>query len=198
MTGSQKLWTLSLKCLINMKNLEKIILHLCAGSGSDSRPYTEAGYDVRLIGKEIGVENYNPPDNVYGVIANPPCTHFSGSGARWWKNKGDSAIIEGLTPIIHCLRIIALSNPVFWVLENPVGRLKNYLGNPVMYYQPYEYGDFYSKKTCLWGKFNIPEKIIVEPFLGSKMHLIPPGENRSDLRSECSPGFAHAFFLANQ
>lgn len=40
---------------------EKIILHLCAKHGSDSIPYKEAGYDVRIIGEEIGVENYNPP-----------------------------------------------------------------------------------------------------------------------------------------
>lgn len=39
----------------------KIILHLCADIGSDSKPYRDAGYDVRLIGKEIGVENYYPP-----------------------------------------------------------------------------------------------------------------------------------------
>ena len=57
-------------------NSNKIILHLCADIGSDSRPYKLAGYDVRLIGAEIGVENYNPPANVHGIIANPVCTNF--------------------------------------------------------------------------------------------------------------------------
>lgn len=52
----------------------KIILHLCADTGSDSKPYKDAGYDVRLIGSDIGVENFNPPKNVYGIIANPVCT----------------------------------------------------------------------------------------------------------------------------
>lgn len=28
----------------------KIILHLCADTGSDLKPYRDAGYDVRLIG----------------------------------------------------------------------------------------------------------------------------------------------------
>lgn len=55
----------------------KIIIHACADMGSDSKPYREAGYDVRCIGSKIGVENYNPPENVYGIIANPPCTMFS-------------------------------------------------------------------------------------------------------------------------
>lgn len=32
-----------------MNNENKIILDLCGGTGSWSRPYKEAGYDVRLI-----------------------------------------------------------------------------------------------------------------------------------------------------
>lgn len=27
-------------------------------------------------------------DKIYGILAAPPCTHFAGSGARWWKDKG--------------------------------------------------------------------------------------------------------------
>lgn len=57
---------------------KKIILHLCADIGSDSTPYQDHDdYEVILVGKEIGVENFNPPENVYGVIANPVCTEFS-------------------------------------------------------------------------------------------------------------------------
>ena len=56
--------------------MRKIILHLCADTGSDSKPYRDAGYDVRLIGSDIGVENYTPPENVYGIFANPVCTEF--------------------------------------------------------------------------------------------------------------------------
>lgn len=44
-----------------MNNGDKIILHLCAKEGSDSKPYRDAGYDVRIIGEDIGVENYIPP-----------------------------------------------------------------------------------------------------------------------------------------
>ncbi len=61
------------------------------------------------------------------------------------------------------MRIILISNPKFWCLENPIGRLVNYLGKPKMYFHPYEYGDPYTKKTCLWGQFNIPKKHLVEP-----------------------------------
>ena len=58
--------------------MKKIILHLCADLGSDSRYYQlDDDYEVIKVGQEIGVENYNPPKNVYGIIANPPCTEFS-------------------------------------------------------------------------------------------------------------------------
>lgn len=60
-----------------MKNKEKIILHLCADTGSDSKPYQDAGYTVIKVGSDIGVENFQPPANVYGIIANPVCTEFS-------------------------------------------------------------------------------------------------------------------------
>ncbi len=178
---------------------KKIILHLCCTEeGSDSKDYQNNGYDVRLITKEIDVRRYMPPPSVYGIIANPPCTHLAGSGARWWAEKGDEALLEALELVSGCCRVILISNPKFWVIENPVGRLVHYLGKPQMYYQPYEYGDPYTKKTCLWGKFNIPKKNPVEPTEGSKIHLMPPSEDRAILRSITPPGFAKAFYEANK
>ena len=60
-----------------LENGKKTILHLCADIGSDSKPYRDAGYNVICVGQKIGVENFHPPENVYGIIANPPCTMFS-------------------------------------------------------------------------------------------------------------------------
>src|SRR3990167_8599295 len=84
-------------------NSEKIILHLCAKEGSDSKPYRDAGYDVRIIGEDIGVENYTPPDNVYGIIANPPCTMFSLARSN---AKIPRDLKEGMRLVKECLRII--------------------------------------------------------------------------------------------
>lgn len=48
----------------------KTILHLCADIGSDSKPYKDNNdYNVILVGSDIGVENYHPPNNVYGIIS---------------------------------------------------------------------------------------------------------------------------------
>lgn len=181
-----------------IENSEKIILHLCADIGSDSKPYRDAGYDVRCIGREIDVRRYKPMGGVYGIIANPPCTHLAGSGARWWKIKGDSALLEALSIVDACTRIILLCQPNFWMIENPVGRLVHYLGKPKLIYNPCDYGDPYTKKTCVWGRFNIPIKNPVFPTLGSMMHKLPPSPDRAEKRSICSPGFAKAFFEVNQ
>lgn len=135
---------------------KKLILHLCADTGSDTQVYREMGYDVICIGKDIGVENYHPPKNVYGIIANPPCTEFSTA-----RSTGKARMREeGIRLVRECRRIIRECDPVFWVIENPgTGRLKDLLGPPAMSYEPWHYGSPWTKKTSLWGKFNIPKRL---------------------------------------
>ena len=142
-----------------MGSEDKIILDLCGGTGAWSKPYREAGYEVINITlpKDVRLQGVFSYD-IYGILCAPPCTHFAGSGARWWKEKGIEPLLDGLSIVDACLRIIITAKPKFWVLENPVGRLNKFLGKPVMYFNPCDYGDPYTKKTALWGKFNIPKK----------------------------------------
>jgi len=176
-----------------------IILDLCGATGSWSKDYRDNGYDVRIITlPDYDVRFYFPPNNVYGILAAPPCTRLAGSGARWWKQAGESAFFEAIAIVDACMRIILIANPHFWCLENPVGRLVHYLGKPKMYFNPCDYGDPWTKKTCLWGNFNIPKKNPVVPTRGSKIHLMPPSPDRAKLRSITPPGFAKAFFEANK
>lgn len=181
-----------------MKNKDKIILHLCAKEGSDSLDYKNADYKVILITEKEDVRLLKPTFGIYGIIANPPCTDLAGSGARWWGEKGQSALFNALAIVDACCRQVLFSEPKFWIIENPVGRLSHYLGKPTFTYQPYEYGDTYSKRTCLWGKFNIPKKCPVIPTEKDKIWKMPPSKDRADLRSICSPSFAKAFFEANR
>jgi hypothetical protein len=52
---------------------DKIILDLCGGTGAWSRPYRLAGYDVRVITlPDYDVRCFEPPENVYGILAAPP------------------------------------------------------------------------------------------------------------------------------
>jgi hypothetical protein len=72
-----------------------------------------------------------------------------------------------------------------------------------MYFDPCDYGDPYTKKTCLWGSFNRPKQNRVEPqrvcSQGSwLMKLGGSSERTKELRSVTPPGFAQAFFEANR
>lgn len=176
------------------------VLSLCDYTGEWSRPYREAGYDVVQVDIKRGedVRLFKAlPFPVRGVLAAPPCTHFASSGARWWAEKGEEAILEGLAVVDACLRIVTVHRPQWWVLENPVGRLSDYLGRPRMAFDPYEYGDDYTKRTLLWGEFKEPLKRPVPATAGSKMHLLSPTPERAALRSVTPAGFARAFFEAN-
>lgn len=196
------------KVKIEMKedNSNKIILDLCGGTGSWSKPYKDAGYDVRVITlPKNDVRLYIPPENVYGVLAAPVCTMFAVSGNRW--KRTDHDYIEALSLVDACLRIIHVSKPKFWALENPVGTLHRWIGKPRMYFNPCDYGDAYTKKTCLWGEFIEPKKNPVEP-----VYVIRGGKRYSPiaaktggksartkhLRSVTPQGFAKAFYEANK
>jgi hypothetical protein len=176
------------------------ILSLCDYTGAWSAPYEEAGYDVRRVDIKRGgdVRLFKAlPHPVRGVLAAPPCTHFAASGARWWAEKGEAAMLDGLAVVDACLRIVAVHQPLWWVLENPVGRLRDYLGEPAMAFDPSDYGDPYTKRTLLWGRFNAPLKCPVEATEGSRMHRLPPSPDRAALRSITPSGFARAFYEAN-
>lgn len=200
----------------------KTILHLCADTGSDTEPYKKAGYNVILIGKEIGVENYHPSGDIQGIIANPVCLEFSTARSNGKARNPD----EGIKLVRECQRIILECNPKWWVIENPAkGVLKNYLGKPTYEYEPWWYGSPWTKRTALWGKFNIPERkyfdwtnvpkldgLYQRPGRGkpslafmhkSHYHKIPEfqhlpvPESDMEFRSLCSQKFAQAFYKAN-
>ena len=180
----------------------KIILDLCGGTGAWSKPYKDNDYDVRIIDSEKcfygDIRLFKKLDEeIYGILAAPPCTHFSSSGAMWWKQKGIELLKDSLSVVDAVFRIIYAHQPKFWVLENPVGRLVHYLGKPKHIFNPCDYGDPYTKKTCLWGKFNIPKQNKVEAILGSKLNLLPESKGRAMQRSITPKGFANAFYEAN-
>lgn len=203
---------------------KKVILHLCADLGSDSYYYQQdENYDVIRIGKDIGVENFSYNKEVHGIIANPVCTEFS--TASNFGHVGD--LDKAMDMVNHCIRIIEECKPEFWVLENPFnGRLKEFLGKPKYVYQPWQYGSPWTKKTALWGKFNIPNvlynkyedvpklNLYVRPGRGkvslaflhkNDIHKIPEFHKfiphvhcDADLRSLCSQGFAESFYKCNK
>jgi hypothetical protein len=209
---------------------EKIILDLCSGTGSWSKPYKDAGYDVRLITlPENDVLTYVPPENVYGILAAPPCTEFSQLNREKFKNKQlflgyDKYKNSPNTSILNaCLSIIEKCNPVIYAIENPCGLMRTYMGKPAFTFQPYQFGDGWTKKTDIWGKFNIPKQKYSWATCPKLALYIRPNRKKpslafchrlaisaipqlkdfeastdSALRAITPPGFAKAFFEANQ
>lgn len=195
--------------------MKKLILDLCGGTGSWSKPYKDNGYDViNVTLPDYDVRYYEPPDDVYGILAAPPCTQFSFARTN---AKIPRDLKEGISVVFACLLVIwecqtrikkdtQKKSPLkFWCLENPNGMLKWFLGKPVLEFQPYEYGDNYKKKTHLWGCFNIPEKNPIEcdkpkfdKLLTKEIHPEWYGKlTRQERRAITPSGFANQFYKFN-
>ena len=120
--------------------------------------------------------------------------------------------------VIACLNIIwecrYRNKLAFWGLENPLGYLRQFLGKPLFTFHPYEFGDFYQKRTEIWGYFNLPKKLKNKyeylPNIIPKDHGHPTNRRKLPSISELTsskeaarraitpPGFAQAFYKANK
>ena len=82
---------------------------------------------------------------VEGILAAPPCTDFSSSGAQYWGQKDkDGRTDKSLELIYMVLRTVELFDPDVWAIENPVGRLTKLgpeLGKPT-YFNPCDYAGY--------------------------------------------------------
>lgn len=182
----------------------RCILSLCDYTGNWSRPYEDSGYSVIRVDLKNGqdlrlLRKIDRP--IHGILAAPPCTHFSRAGAWKWKEKGDTALLEGLSVVDACLRAVAIYRPTWWCLENPIGRLQEFLGPPSFRFHPHQFGDPWTKRTWLWGEFTPPCPLICE----DARHPVPNSLIEIDIttrlgrtkRSATPEGFARAFFDAN-
>lgn len=173
---------------------ERVILDLCAGSGSWSQPYVDAGYPVERVSLPAGDVRVLPAraSPVWGVLAAPPCEAFSlaanGHGSDFVRD-----FARALAVVDACLRTIWQVRPQWWALENPAGLLGRYLGTPRDVWEPCDFGDPWTKRTALWGDFELPKRgPFVEP-RGSFTEM----RHTPAARAVTPPGFARAFFEAN-
>ena len=193
-----------------------IVVSLFDFTGNMVRPWAEAGYDcicvdlqhththklgrIEFVGCDI--MDYLPPrKEVAFMSAFPPCTHLAVSGARWFVGKGLGALAESIR-LFHKAAQLCEWAECPYMIENPVSTISTYWRKPDHSFDPWEYGADYCKKTCLWtgGGFVMPTPTVLEKPEGckSKMHLLPPSDERANLRSETPMEFATAVFLANR
>lgn len=205
----------------------KTILSLFDVTGNWSKPYRDAGYQVIQHDIKLGwdiftdtipaaIEDFVEGRQIHGILAAVPCTDFAVSGARWWKDKEtqpagydsdevrfESTVEMSVFFVMSVLFLVDMFKPQWWVIENPVGRIHKLvpeIGEPLMYFNPTDFGHPYTKKTALYGKFNTNlQKTPVLNLFGSEMWAKYGGksERTKAARSVTPEGFAKAFFKAN-
>jgi site-specific DNA-cytosine methylase len=87
------------------------------------------------------------------MIAFPPCTHLTVSGAAHFEKKRlDGRQQQGID-----FFMAMINAPIEHIaVENPVGIMSNEFRKPDQIIQPYYFGDPFQKTTCLWLK-NLPK-----------------------------------------
>jgi hypothetical protein len=144
------------------------------------------------------------------IIAHPPCTFLTVTGNRWFnvERYGDKAKqrIEEREKAIEFFMAFANADCEKIAIENPVGVISSRWRKPDQIIQPYEFGDAFEKKTCLWLKglprlkpTNIaqpPERVKfgsgkTMPAWYSEAWRLPK-EERARVRSKTFPGIAKA------
>lgn len=122
------------------------------------------------------------------MIAHPPCTHLSVSGARWWPQKQaeQAAAIDF---------VLALADaPIARIaIENPIGKLSSAWRKPDQIIQPWQFGHGETKATCLWLKgLPLLKPTNIVSGRENRIHRMPPSPDRGKLRSIFYRGIAEA------
>lgn len=142
------------------------VLSIFDYSGNWAKPYEDNGWNVIRWDKKLECDHYSTFSDImdacaqyihehifenYGsvevVLGAPLCTHFTNSGAQFWKAKDkDGRTAIALEYVYKFLAIVELCKPYFWSLENPVGRLQKLvpeLGKP-FYFNPCDFAGYVS------------------------------------------------------
>lgn len=124
------------------------------------------------------------------IIAFPPCTDLSVSGARWFKDKDQK-------PAIDFFMLFANHSCEKIAIENPIGIMSTHYRKPDQIIQPWQFGHGETKATCLWlkGLPLLKPENIVEGREG-KVWRMAPGPERAKNRSRTYEGIGKA--MANQ
>ena len=132
------------------------------------------------------------------IIAHPPCTHLSSSGARWFPEKrADGRQQQGIDFFMSFTR----ADCPHIAVENPVGIMSTQYRKPDQIIQPWMFGHPEKKATCLWlkGLPKLEPTNDVSAYMRTlpksrqeRLHYLPPGPDRARIRSRTFPGIAKA------
>ena len=136
------------------------------------------------------------------VVLHPPRTRLCNSGVRWlsspppgktlpqmWKELDDACELFSACWTAPIPRV-AVENPVMH--KHAKARIRNYQ-EFAQSVQPWQFGHGESKRTCLWLR-GLPAltPTLVVPGRAQRVHLMPPGPDRTRERSRFYTGIADA------
>ena len=124
------------------------------------------------------------------MIAHPPCTDLSVSGARHFEAKR----IDGRQQAsVSFFMMLAKADIPQIAIENPVCIMSSLWRKPDQVVQPYQFGHGETKATCLWLK-GLPKLRPTNIVQGreQRVHRMPPSPNRWKERSRTYQGIADA------
>jgi site-specific DNA-cytosine methylase len=124
------------------------------------------------------------------MVAFPPCTDLSVSGARWHDQKRRTGSQQASVSFVMTL---AKADVPRIAIENPVGILSSLWRKPDQIIQPWQHGHGETKATCLWLK-GLPLLTPSNPVAGREQRIwrLPPSPDRWKVRSETFQGIADA------
>jgi hypothetical protein len=211
----------------------KKILIACEESQAVCKEFRALGYEAYscdILPESGGHPEWHIQDDLFNVldqgwdfmIAFPPCTYLSVSGAQWYYHPGDKDLpIKERRPhpkypnrnndrqdAKEFFIKLYSSNIKHIAIENPVGIMNTQFLKPTQIIQPWMFGDEATKTTCLWLKnlprlqpTNIVGKGERTVFASGKSHpkwyaealaKAKTPEERRNLRSKTFPGIAKA------
>jgi hypothetical protein len=132
------------------------------------------------------------------MIAHPPCTNLSVSGAAWFAKK---RLLGAQQASASFFMMLAKADIPRIAIENPVCVMSSLWRKPDQVIQPWMFGHAEQKATCLWLKGlpkltptnNVKNEMMMLPRnQRERLHFLPPSQDRWKLRSETYQGIANA------
>ena len=183
------------------------VLVACEYSGRVRDAFTRLGHEAMscdLLPTEVPGSHYQGDvrdvlDYPWDLmIAHPPCTDLSVSGAAWFKDK---RLVGRQQASVSFFMMLAKRDIPRIAIENPVCVISALWRKPDQIVQPWMFGHRETKATCLWLK-GLPllvetdnvkaETMALPENKRMRLHYLPPSKDRWKLRSETFQGIANA------
>ena len=151
----------------------------CTEFGSEVQAFKDRGHDVTTLGicgnvdivQDIRVFHTNQQYDFMSF--HPPCTEFS--KANWILGKCNDRTPD-MSIVNACFRIAREVNPTYWMIENPQGCLRHFIGRPQYCIKYGDYGHYCQKPTDIWG--------VLPWFTSYQKNTVPKGKHNNTAFSQ--------------